>query len=661
MKHLHLADMVWQDVKMTTVVRKYAPKALWLIIGALLTAATLVVGLLVWHQVKPLTDGVQLGTEGASVAVAFPSSLGTKAAIKPTAPTEEMIEAAPNSFKLVGVAEFEVTHGEFPEAGALVSINLPAPLAEGHELLITHWNEDVKTWEPATTDLSADRMIATAQVPHFSKYGFWDYLFNAANQVMGNAATTGVTCDAPLPDWVEPEFFDDINGPVLWCGGRDAYNPDILVAKLKMNRGYAAKITTALDPEYKWSDLWDGMGPETMVNMLAMANLSSVNKTTNDYIVQPLGEYSFGFNRGAVEKFYADGKWDKPLIEVSVGWVYTAFGFLYSELKDAVGGDVAATFTALALAQCAYDVNDGVVGTDSVSLFTTSMSCIETSLDGLHNGALAFLTKKLPKTSKTALANRLKPAAAKMKTILKIYSAASMATRIMTSVGDQGLTDITRQFLYSPSLKAIQDAAAAKKSASLQTFTTTSADLTFSFKYPASWAVIESDVGLKILNAEGEQLGHLQALLVWGSEGLPITMPILDPMHTGSFIVQEPCTDCTLTVTSKILDAAQATGAADYPLPKPPMEVLNWPKRFGVFVAPGKTVQPSTVDPRLTYAVLVLNPTERNSFGYESRVLLVGGRKYFSTLPDAQAWMESDEHGQLVDLMASIRANTPFK
>lgn len=547
------------------------------------------------------------------------------------------------------------------EAGALVSVSLPAPLVEGHELLITHWNEDAETWEPATTDLSADRMIATAQVPHFSKYGFWDYLFNAANQVMGNAATTGVACDAPLPDWVEPEFFDDINGPVLWCGGSDANNPDILVAKLKMNRGYAAKITTALDPEYKWSDLWDGMGPETMVNMLAMANLSSVNKTTNDYIVQPLGEYNFGFNRAAVEKFYADGKWDKPLIEVSVGWVYTAFGFLYSELKDAVGGDVAATFTALALAQCAYDVNDGVVGTDSVSLFTTSMSCIETSLDGLQNGALAFLTKKLPKTSKTTLANRLKPAAAKMKTILKIYSAASMATRIMTSVGDQGLPDITRQFLYSPSLKAIQDAAAAKKSASLQTFTTTSADLTFSFKYPASWTVIESDVGLKILNAEGEQLGYLQALLVWGMEGPTLSTPVLETASSGRFTVQEPCTDCSYTVDSRILDGRQTVGTLEYPLPRPPMEALKWAEPFAVTVVPGNGVHPPAMDPRLTYSVLVLKPTEKNTYGYESRVLLVGGRRYFPTLSAAQEWMESVEHSQLVDLIASIRANTPFQ
>ncbi len=216
---------------------------------------------------------------------------------------------------------------------------------------------------------------------------------------MGNAATSGVSCDAPLPGWVEPQFFDDINGPVLWCGGSDANNPDVVVAKLKMNGGYAAKVTTSVDPEYKWSDLWDGMGPETMVNMLAMANLSLVDKTSNDFIVQPLGEYNFGFSRATIEEFYSDGKWDRPLVEVSVGWVYTAFGFLDSELKDALSGDAAATFTALALAQCAYDVNDSVVGTESVGFFRTSMGCIESSLDGLQNGALAFLAKKLPATS----------------------------------------------------------------------------------------------------------------------------------------------------------------------------------------------------------------------------------------------------------------------
>ena len=646
---------------MTTVVRKPVPKALWLIVGALLMAAFLVAGLLVWNQMKPHTDRVQLGTEGVSVAVAFPSSSGRKAEITPTAPTVEMIEAAPNSFRLLGFAEFEMTHGEFPQEGALVTVNLPAPLEEGHELLITHWNEDAKTWEPATTDLSADRTVATAQVAHFSEYGFFDYLFNATNQVMGNAATSGVSCDAPLPDWVEPQFFDDINGPVLWCGGRDVNNPDILVAKLKMNRGYAAKITTALNPEYKWSDLWDGMSPETMVNMLAMANLSSVNKTANDYIVQPLGEYNFGFSRAAIEEFYSDGKWDKPLIEVSVGWVYTAFGFLYSELKDSVSDDVAATFTALALAECAYDVNDSAVGTESVGLFRTSMGCIESSLDGLQNGALAFLTKKLPTTSKTTLANRLKPVVSKMKTILKVYSAASMATRIMTTVGDQTLPENTRQFLYSPSLKAIQDAAAAKKAASLQTFTMTSADLTFSFKYPANWTVVESDNGLKILNSQGEQLGYMQALLVWGLEGPTLSAPVLETASSGSFTVQEPCTDCTFTVESRIQDGRQTVGTPEYPLLKPPMEALNWNEPFAVTVVPGNGGHFPAVDPRLTYSVLVLKPTEKNSFGYESRALLVGGRTYFPTMKAAQEWMESDEHGQLVDLIASIRANAPFQ
>lgn len=138
--------------------------------------------------------------------------------------------------------------------------------------VIAHWNEGTETWEPVETALSEDRRTATALVPHFSKYGFFDYLFDAIGQVTGNAATSGVTCDQPMPDWADPQYFDDINSPVLWCGGKDANNGDLLAAKLKMNRDTAAKVSVAIDPVWSWSDLWQ-TSPTDLATMAAAAEL----------------------------------------------------------------------------------------------------------------------------------------------------------------------------------------------------------------------------------------------------------------------------------------------------------------------------------------------------------------------------------------------------
>ncbi|WP_028266982.1 hypothetical protein [Arthrobacter sp. MA-N2] len=53
---------------------------------------------------------------------------------------------------------------------------------------------------------------------------------------------------------------------------------------------------------------------------------------------------------------YADGSWDKPLLEVGIGGPYAAFGWMYDQMKDASQGIIAGAVAMLTLGQCNYDL-----------------------------------------------------------------------------------------------------------------------------------------------------------------------------------------------------------------------------------------------------------------------------------------------------------------
>ena len=644
--------------------------AFWLVNIAVCAALAVIAGAITVHpwtlqaagqEPSPSSHHSAKGPNGLVASAEFPSSTGVQADVQMTTATPEMLAAAPSSFTSLGTASFSVDGGkEFPAAGATITIDLPAPAAAGHGILIAHWNQQDQVWEPVKTDLSVDRTKATATVPHFSEYGFWDYMFNVVNQLTGNGATSGVQCDSPMPAWADPQYFDDINGPILWCGGKDRNNADILVAKMKMNRGSAAVVSTAIKPAWVWSDLWDDMGPETMLQMLSTAGMTSPATLADGYVVQPLGEYDFGFSRSALEAFYADGRWDKPLVQVSLGWQYTAFGVLYDQIKDTSQGNVAGAVAMLALGQCSYDISKAPNSDSAAAAFSGVMGCIGSSFDAVQKGAITFVSKK--KGLEAASAGKLVgPALSRLKFLTSAYTIVSSAQKIFTTAGDLSLPDITRQFLYQPSVSAIKETAAKKKAAAPdQTYSGSAVDLSFSFSHPAGWSVAGSNEELSINNAAGTRMAALSVILVWGAEGPFMSADVAAEANYGNFVIKKPktamCGSCTTHVRSLIVDSRTATSSAQ--AGGDPVKALGWPLPVVVSTTiSGDQLQVEKVDPRYLDGVQVFDSGVTGANGDTKRVAIFGSRKYFSTVAEAKAWLASPEHIQVEKMLASFRVN----
>lgn len=459
---------------MGEIIQRSGSAKVWLAVIALLAVAAVVIGLLVWQpgtspRADPSSSGKGTSANGVIAGAEFPSSPQSRVDVQIIETTEQMLDAAPESFSNLATASFNMVDATLPAEGATITFDLPSPAPDDRGVMIAHWNEQDGMWEPVETVLSGDRRRASATVSHFSPYGAWDYAYasNYVNQVFGNAAASGVECDSPMPEWVNPHYFDDMNGPIRWCGGKDPKNADILVAKLKMNRASAALISTAVKPAWVWSDLWGDMGPETMLQMASTAAMGTPSKLADGYIVQPFGEYNFGFSRSDIESFYADGRWENPLVQVSMGWQYTLFGALYDAMKDQAQGNIAGAVAMLALGQCSHELAPSPNSEGTAQSISDVMGCIGSSMDALEKGALTFITKKV--TVSDQMRGRTKTAISRLRFVAQKFAYVSASLKLVTTVGDMALPDIARQFLYRPSLSAIKAAAEKKKAANTAT------------------------------------------------------------------------------------------------------------------------------------------------------------------------------------------------
>ncbi|MET4622903.1 hypothetical protein ABIE18_004383 [Arthrobacter sp. 2762] len=440
-----------------------------LVFVTLAVVAAVVAAVLVWQPwARPASSAegsVALGP-GWSTTVEFPEGSGLRAQVTAKTPTEEQLMAQPSTATLVGLSAYEMDGGSFPDAGASVRMTLETPVAQDHVVVAAHWNENAKTWEPIPTELSEDRTTATAKVSHFSQYGFFDYLFNTLGQVTGNAATSGVSCEQPVPTWADPQFFDDINSPILWCGGKDANNSDILVAKLKMNRDTAAKVTVAIDPAWAWSDLWQA-GPTDLATMAAAAELPKNPFDKRQYLVQPFGEMHFGFNRTALEELYY-GNSGKPLIQVETGWFYTAAATIWSQIGGLAGGDspITAIASTMALMECGHELlTIGASGT-AVDAYRKALACLSTdqAKDAVHRGVRTLLADRYPHLSAGWITVYAQKILSKFGLIGLGIGTAGISLKIFSAIGDSALNDDVRQLRFTPSVSAIKARAEKAKS-----------------------------------------------------------------------------------------------------------------------------------------------------------------------------------------------------
>ncbi|MFC9419959.1 hypothetical protein, partial [Bacillus mobilis] len=448
----------------------------WQLIVALVVTAIVVSAVIVWQPWASTptvaNDQVQESTTGTgwSATASFPGEASLKARVQQAQPDEKQSAAFPAATRLRALAEFSVEGGPFPASGAKVSFTLNEPLAGERVPVIAHWDAGNSIWQPVQTTLSGDRRTVTAAVAHFSQYGFFDYLFNALGQVTGNAAASGVTCDRPIPNWADPQYFDDINSPVLWCGGKDAKNADILVAKLKMNRDTAAKVTLAIDPAWAWSDLWKAF-PTDLATMAAAAELPSNPFSKRQYLIQPFGEMDLGFSRSDLEALYYGGT-NKPLIRVETGWFYSAAAIMWDMAGDMSGRDspIGAVSSTLAMIECGQALLSASSADGAVDAFGNAMTCLGTqqSKDALNRGVRTVLADRYPHLTSGWITVHSKTILSKFGLIGLGMKTADFSLKAFSAVGDASLPDNVRQFQYEPSLDAIKQVAAKKKTSATE-------------------------------------------------------------------------------------------------------------------------------------------------------------------------------------------------
>ncbi|KRF03247.1 hypothetical protein ASH00_15795 [Arthrobacter sp. Soil782] len=634
----------------------------WLLVLALLTSAALVAGLAVWAPwSSPQETAIGTATkdlatgEGWSAAASFPDNPDLTAHVEPAGPDNEQTAVFPVDTTLRALADYSVEGADFPAGGAEISFTLDEPLAEDRGAAIAHWNETSKRWDPVEAVLSEDRRTVTAEVTHFSQYGFFDYLFNAIGQVTGNAASSGVTCDQPIPSWADPQYFDDINSPVLWCGGKDANNADLLVAKLKMNRDTAAKVTIAIDPDWAWSDLWQG-SPTDLATMAASAELSSNPFGKREYLIQPFGELHFGFSRSALEDLYYGGD-NPPLIQVETGWFYSAAGLMWSQLGGMADGDspIAAISSTMAMLDCGQALLTANSSSNAVEGFRGTLACLGTqqSKDLVHRGVRTVLADRYPHLTDGWITVHSRKILSKFAILGAGVQTVSLSTKAFSAIGDATLPDSVRQFQFSPSLDAIRARAPQKK-----TYDGTQMGTNYSFSYPKDWSVVELSEneflpGLTVSDSSGNKVATLSIFSVWGATAVqgqfrPVALTTHQP-GTGSMSAGRPGGSgaSSFHVRTVTMDLT------DYPAD---VATYGWPQPVAVAVsADMRTTEETATElpPYLLAGIGVINAIA-NPNGQPSAVVQFGTTRHFATLQEAEAWTSTDEYQRVVDMIASF-------
>ena len=635
-----------------------------LVVVAIAVAAVVAAGAIIWQPWAPAPSAAEVSSQqpatgdGWSATASFPGDPGLRARVVQAGSDDKQRAALPAATTLRALADFSVDGGQFPASGAQVSFTLDEPLSSERVPVIAHWNEAGEVWDPVATSLSEDRRTVTAAVSHFSEYGFFDYLFNALGQVTGNAAASGVTCDRPLPDWADPHYFDDINSPIMWCGGKDTNNADLLVAKVKMNRDTAAKVTLAIDHAWAWSDFWKA-SPTDLATMAAAAELPDSPFSNRQYLIQPFGEMDFGFSRSELETLFYGGT-NQPLIQVETGWFYTAATIMWDLIGDMAGGDspIAAVSSTMAMMDCGQAMLTAKSSDQAVESFGNAMTCLGTqqSKDLLHRGVRTVLSNRYPHLTNGWITFHSKKILSKFGLIGLGMKTADFSLKVFSAIGDAALPDSVRQFKFEPSLKAIKEVAKKKSTATDKTYSGAAADITYSFSYPGSWSVTGSDGNLTIRNAAGKQMATLDVLQVWGAEAPPLTAPVEAEVNYGNFMIQTPstpCASCTTHVSTIVVDARKATTAPGMP---PPPAGLGWPQPVLVHTGLSAAQAPATkIDLVSLVGLAIVKSGTKVGTGDPTRVLIFGGRTYFPAVDEAKSWMGSAEHRDVEKMIASIR------
>jgi hypothetical protein len=583
------------------------------------------------------------------MTVSFPNAAPElKAKAETQEISQEMQDVVPAGVTVGDVASLTMAEGTFPTTGAVLTFNLNEPLAPEHDAIIAHWNEEAAAWEPVPTEISADRGTLSARVEHFSIWGWIkdtvdgavkgtqtgaDYAYNGIGRVMGEK-TDPPKCPGEKPMWADPSFAkDNMNAPVLWCVGTDAKDPDIMEVRMALNRGSAASITTAIKPAWAYSDLWENITPQTWAQMAAQTN-ASTNQLGETYLVQPLGEYHFGFHKNELLDYWY-GHQTEPLIQVDSTLTYTLAGLMYQAVEGKAAGNVAGVFIMASLLEC----GGGLVGAAEKQSVGAAFGALTNCLDE-RKDAIAVATARGLKLSPGADWDKAITAGKNIGKIIRAaglwYAAAKGAFTTASFAGDLMLEPILRQVIFRPSTEELIRYIAARKP---QLKTYNDPVMGISFQYPSEWTASEP---VQTLGTEGASVGD--------STGRPFAYAVF-----GNSFHMSPCPPVNpyeLLDSTLVTIPGMATTQAQTSVKT---EVVNWGS--GANSRDGKPVQ--------LYIQVYSNPGHPagttkvcNPVGvieHNGKLGTFSAQRGFDTVQEAKAYLNNKEYAQIKAMLASLR------
>lgn len=446
----------------------------WLRVVCLLAAASMMAltGCTGSPPRQPPTNTRTPTPEPVSAGVSFPgSSKGLSATTTSQPQTPDMTAAVPTGSSLEKVVDLEMGNGTFPSSGAVLTFTIDQPVPVDKTPFIARWDTQNLTWIPLASDTSSDRTTVSAKLEHFSTYGLLDFLSNGIGKLIG-VRTTRPDCPNPSPAWDDkssPQFYDDINGPVLWCATTDPAHPDDLEIKLKLNRGAAASIMTAIKPVWSHSDLWQSFTPATWVTM-GLSGPESLIPNPDAYFIQPTGEFDFRFSKSDVLTYWHANR-TKPLIEVDTSVPDVLAGLLFNAASDNLPGGSALflTTTSMAISQCSSGLvasggdltltksSATAVLSKSAVLLGVLASCLADQKEFIVQAAARYSATQNPATEFKKIADDAGLAAKRVMVGAQIYAAVQTLAPVADALTDLLLDPVARQFVFQPSDAALKE------------------------------------------------------------------------------------------------------------------------------------------------------------------------------------------------------------
>ena len=263
-----------------------------------------------------------------------------------------------------------------PDDGIQLTRTYDRPLAEAESATWAFWDEDLGTWHAVPSEVSADRLSVTAVVHHLS---LWTDVVGAVSGAITAAAdwtfyqvgkVFDVRVDPPECTDGEPGWVDEVvsidqrrNDPILFCTGHDAKDPELLVVKARVNRGFAYSIDAP--GEHAWTYNSTGEGGDLDSALASVGNLGGTIAESLASLVQGEGfvaagqELSLGLTAEQVRAL-DDGRVLTLRPPDALGFLLSVLGQLIGAEIGLVSGGYAGAVIAIAgCSQAVREADDG--------------------------------------------------------------------------------------------------------------------------------------------------------------------------------------------------------------------------------------------------------------------------------------------------------------